>query len=143
MKVKGKLLNNLRIVLLESCHAEECHRVSKCPKICGCNSRRTFKLNTETAICWEIADRLGQLVGNGYNHPLKKDVEDLIAAADGYYNISRFHMSRGWEKFFMDIRSIIIALTLNPSYLPDSYRDKNIMNQLRGRLKRLKRYPRE
>jgi len=143
MKVQGKLLNKLRIMLLASCHAEGCLRISTCPNLCGCRSRRTFKLNTETAICWEIAHRLWNLIGSGMNDPLKAEVVDLIAATKGYWNIARFHMTKGWDNFFHSVYSCICALTIDPHDYKEHYGDEEAINKMKGILKQLKRYPRE
>jgi len=135
-----RLLNKLRLMLKEACHAQGCDRVSLCPNQCGCRTRRPFKLNTETSICWEIADQIWIISRD--STPYKSDVDKVAINIDAYHNLARFHMSRGWEKFFNDVSVCYRGIIENQNTIwkgcgEDSIRD------LGNRVNRLKREPRE
>ena len=133
-------LSTLRFILKEACHAEGCTKITICPRQCGCRNRRTFKLNTETSICWELGDRIYDLLRFG-DDPTRRELNDLIEAARSYYNLSRFHMSRGWQKFFNHVEQCIEALLeAPPSYLVYMRTDE-FLQELRSRINRLKREP--
>jgi hypothetical protein len=136
MKIDKNSLNELAGILREACHAKDCDRIFNCPNFCGCRTRRPFKLNTETAMCWEIADKLRMLVRE--QRPLKSDIEKVIISAESYTDISRFHMSRGWQKFFLEVSRCISDLTIDS----DRYLSTHRLPGLRNTVKRLKREPR-
>jgi hypothetical protein len=132
-------INNLRLVLLASCHAPDCKRVYNCPRQCGCRSRRQFKLNTETAICWELADQL---------HPAhrltKTDLNEIVIATKAYNGISRYHMTIGWQKFFVNLNRCLDLIVNPKNNLWDYWesQESDRIKYLEKSLKRLKRYPR-
>ena len=134
-------LSTLRFILKEVCHADGCTTVTICPKQCGCRGRRKFKLNTETSICWELADRIYDILRFG-DDPTRRELNDLIEAARSYCNISRFHMSRGWQRFFNHVEQCIRALfEPYPPHYVVYMRTDEFLQELKGRLKRLKRDP--
>lgn len=136
MKIDKNSLNELIDILREACHAKGCEKTYSCPNQCKCRTRRPFKLNTETAICWEIADKLRMLVR--HQPPLKLDVEKVIISAKSYTDISRFHMSRGWQKFFLEVSRCVSDLTIDSLCYLSTHR----LPGLRNTSKRLKREPR-
>lgn len=144
MIIKVNELRELQKFLRAMCHAPGCDRVKNCPNQCGCRSRRSFELNTETAICWELADSITMLVvGVTVRGPRKSLCKDLVMKATAYSEISRFHMTAGWERFFEYIVYYIKALTIrqrNPYYGFDSLGD--MFESLKRTGSRLKRYPR-
>lgn len=134
------LLNKMRVILLASCHAPDCNRISKCPNQCSCRTRRTFALNTETAICWEIADEIWDI--SRRERPLKQDLSHLVSATKAYSELARYHMTRGWQNFFLNLHRCIDGI-INP-YLPiDHARFKRTIKYLENCLKRVKRFPKE
>ena len=135
-----RLLNKLRIILKKACHAEGCDRVTLCPNQCGCRTRRPFKLNTETSICWEIADRIWIISRD--STPYKSDVDNVAISIDAYYNLGRFHMSRGWEKCFKDVAACYREIIEEQNSVWKG-NGENSINNLGSRVNRLKRYPRE
>lgn len=141
-KKQQDLLNNLRVVLLESCHAPGCARISRCPRQCGCRSRREFKLNTETAICWEIADKIRTVTR--WPRPAKKDANEIVAASKAYHDISRFHMTRGWQSFFLNLYRCLASIVNPKNNIWDYWESEGTdrITYLKNSLKRLKRYPR-
>jgi len=135
-------LSTLRFILKEACHADGCTTVTICPKQCGCRGRRTFKLNTETSICWELGDRIYDLLRFDYD-PTRRELNDLIDVARSYCNLSRFHMTRGWQRFFNHVEQFIEAVCvyeLTYSYFVYMRADE-FLQKLKGSLKRLKREP--
>ena len=135
------LLTKIRVMLLASCHAPRCDRTSKCPNQCPCRTRRTFALNTETSICWEIADRIKDILE--YTTIPKYQIREFVAATEGLSSIARFHMSKGWETFLYSLYRSISTITL-PTVTEQrlSMFDETIDNFYET-LKRLKRYPKD
>jgi hypothetical protein len=133
-------LSTLRFILKEACHADGCTTVTICPRQCGCRNRRTFKLNTETSICWELGDRIYDLLRFDYD-PTRRELNDLIEAARSYYHLSRFHMTRGWKRFFNDVEQCIEALCEPTPHYFVYMRADEFLRKLKGNLKRLKREP--
>jgi hypothetical protein len=136
------LLNHLRALLLGSCHAPGCKKIRTCPRQCGCRSRREFKLNTETSICWEIADKLRNVTR--WSKVAKKDLNEILAASQAYHDISRFHMTRGWQTFFLNLHRCLDSI-INPRQNMMDYwktQEEDRIDYLKSILKRLKRYPR-
>ena len=142
LKIPQKLiLTKIRVMLLASCHAPECDQTSKCPNQCPCRTRRTFALNTETAICWEIADRIKDILE--WTTIPKHQIRDFVAATEGLSSIARFHMSKGWETFLEDLyRSISTITHPNTTQQRLSMFDSTI-DDFYETLKRLKRYPKQ
>jgi len=133
-------LKRLRKILEEMCHADGCEKVSNCPRMCGCRSRRTFKLNTETSMCWELADQIWDLLK--YRYPTKREINAVVENARAYQKITRYHMTRGWQKFFRDLADCIQVLC-GPAHQYAIYmRTDEYLDALKRTTKRLKRYPR-
>jgi hypothetical protein len=133
-------LSTLRFILKEVCHADGCTTVTICPKQCGCRGRRTFKLNTETSICWELGARIYDLLRFG-DDPPRRELNDLSEAARSYYNLSRYHMTRGWRRFFNHVEQCIEALCEPPPHYFVYMRTDEFLQELKSSLKRLKREP--
>lgn len=140
MKIRNDLLNEVRVMLLASCHAPGCRRISKCPRQCGCRSKRTFALNTETAFCWEIADEILRVIK--MKRPRKQDLRDLVIITRAYSDITRFHMTKGWQRFFWNLFLCIEAITNTKGEIWWASENEEIIETLKKSLKRLKRYPR-
>ena len=141
MKVQTRAIRRLIILLQKACHAPDCDKTFRCPRQCGCRSRRTFKLNTETAICYQLAQDLNELVRyTSHNKALKTDIIVVVEAATAYAQLSRYHMTLGWQRFFKDITQCIVEITkAQNSFWPRSV-DHSIKD-LEYRINRLKRYP--
>ena len=141
MKVQTRAIRRLIILLQKACHAPDCDTTFKCPRQCGCRSRRTFKLNTETAICYQLAEDLNSLVRySSHNKALKTDIIVVVEAATAYTQLSRYHMTLGWMRFFKDVTQCIVDMTKQESFIWPRSVEKTI-NDLEYRINRLKRYP--
>ena len=136
------MLMKLREVLKSSCHAPGCVRNNNCPRQCGCNRRRDFKLNTETAMCWDIGDMIFEML-RGNSRPLMSERRQLIISTKAFDRLTRFHMTKGWQNFFCDVAKCIKE-HCEPSHY--SYKlwikEEGYIDELETRLNRLKRYPR-
>ena len=139
MKIKSKKLKQVEGLLRKACHAKDCSALTRCPNQCTCRVRRPFKLNTETAMCWEIAERLRDLLRYDSDSIPKLNVDELNEMVNSYINLSVYHMSDGWVKFFKDIGRCIDSLTSNPYW----YYSSRTLPFLETRLNRLKREPRD
>jgi len=138
---KRESLKRIRFILKASCHADGCENINTCPNQCKCRYDRTFKLNTETAMCWEIGDEIWDLLK--YQHPSRGMIDGLVETCRAYEKLSRFHMTKGWENFLRDLAQCIQALTNPPTSYTSYIQEEGYINELKGRLKRLKRYPKE
>ena len=137
-----ELLKKLSIMLKESCHAPGCQKYRNCPRQCGCNKRRTFKLNTETAMCWEISDILWGMFRR--YKPTITDRRKVVAAVYAYNNLTRFHMTKGWQNFFNSIAECIEENCFpTKRYFKVWVTNIHYIDNLKTRLNRLKRYPRK
>jgi len=130
-------MQRLRIILQASCHANGCREVLTCPRHCRCRTQRTFKLNTETSMCWELGDHIWML--SKYDNPTMGELDDLIKTSTAYDNLTRYHMSRGWQRFFRDVLYCIQSLCEPACY--DYMRSDEFFKKLESRVKRLKREP--
>ena len=108
MKVQKSSLKQLETILRELCHAPGCKRLEKCPNQCPCRRERKFKLNTETAICWEIADKIKDFIR--WDVRTKLESHALESAVFAYSDLTRFHMSRGWQKFFEKVGHFVYRI---------------------------------
>jgi len=97
MKVKIEELKQLETLLRSACHAPGCNRLNICPRQCRCKFRRSFKLNTETAACWQMAENINLLIR--HKNPAKAHCMEVIHKVRAYCEIARFHMSKGWKRF--------------------------------------------
>lgn len=140
MKVDQQNLKRLEVVLRQAVHAPGCKSFKLCPNQCACRHQRTFKLNTETAACWQIADNIHRFLIN--KHFTKRTSEVFVAKAKAYEDIGRFHMSRGWERFFTLITRTIEYLTELEMWNQWESTESGL-KYLRKMIGRLKRYPRE
>jgi len=141
MRIKSetrKLFNNMRIMLRQVCHADGCTTLRKCPNQCQCRNERTFRLNTETAICWELADKIWEIFGQN-KMPLKSEIKRLIEHASAYNDLSRFHMSKGWQRFFERVHRSMRVIAEDSEWPSNS---EQTIKDLRVISKRLKRFPR-
>ena len=139
MRVNVTKLRELEHLLRASCHAPGCDTVKSCPNQCKCRHRRRFKLNTETAICWQIADNIFNTF-RWKGNPRKDVCVAINTKTDAYYDIARFHMSKGWENFFLRVRNVIWYSTMRPEYL---LLPKYTIEGLTKTISRLKREPRD
>jgi len=124
--------------LRQAVHAPGCKTVKICPNQCSCRYQRTFKLNTETAACWQIADNLLRLISSQCIY--KKDCIAVISKASAYYEIARFHMSKGWERFFDRVRYTLKNLT---EIGEDAWYGQDGVTVIEKMIPRLKRYPKD
>lgn len=127
-----QLINMLR----SACHAKDCKTIIVCPNYCQCRSRRPFKLNIETAVCWEMANILSRELL--YNNITPSRRELLSCKFSTLSIITIYHSSRGWSNFFKETTNVVKILTDPNSFyldiLPSQYIDK-----LKNRVNRLKR----
>ena len=140
MKVNKKALEELCSILYGACHAKGCERLKKCPKSCGCNKRRPFKLNNETAMCWIIAEEISGLISEV--RPSKEIIKNIYCKMEAYHSLSAYHMSYGWNSFFMEMGMIFARAT----HIRDVgvYRVFSIYHDIDGlkrTLSHLKRFP--
>jgi hypothetical protein len=124
---KETQLDALIVMLRKACHAPGCQSLRRCPNMCGCRTKRTFKMNTDTAICWEIADLSVQ----------KRHIEDIEDKIGAYAELSRFHSSNGWQNFFWDIKAIYRDIMFIGDYSHPERQIKSLSNKIKS----LKRYP--
>lgn len=135
---KRTQLNRLRVLLQEACHAPGCKRLKNCPRQCGCRTRRTFKLNTDTAMCWEIAALLFTL--RRCTIVTKTEIKEISDKIRAYAEVTRHHSTKGWQKFFWTVKETYDFITTGDPWW-DNQADHSIAG-LKGRMNRLKRYPR-
>jgi hypothetical protein len=140
MKYDKKAITELRQMLLGACHAEGCHRITKCPTTCSCKTRRTFKLNTETAICWVIADFLDGITSA--DNPSRSYIENIVAEVTGLCLLSEYHMTLGWKVFIQNIRFCIIMSTSIEACI-SCLTPEDLIQSMKRSLRQLKREPRE
>ena len=129
----------LEMILRAACHAKDCNHSFQCPNQCPCKLKRTFKLNTETAMCWILADMI--CASNIYrSRRSKKSKKEIIYSAYSYYMISRYHMSNGWIKFFSRVHHILNLLIIENQTNYSVYcRIPNQLQKLKNSIYRLKR----
>ena len=136
-KHSRKILKDLINMLYSSCHAPECKHISKrkCPLSCGCRTKRKFKLNTETAMCWEIANQIYSILR--FSRPTKSDVQKVMGMTDACMMLSQYHMTKGWHAFFTSIFRILQMILVDQMIF---YINRD-MAELKKTLPRLKRIP--
>ena len=136
-KESEKILNNIINILYGACHAPNCKHISKrkCPISCGCRTERKFKLNTETAMCWEIANQIYNILR--FSRPTKQDVQKVISIADSSMMLSQYHMTRGWHSFFSTIFRLLQMILVDQM----SFYVSRDLSSLKRSLPRLKREP--
>lgn len=139
-EVKRKQLIELRLLLQRACHAPGCKRVKNCPRQCGCRTTRTFKLNTDTAICWEIADLLSKFAR--YRMMNKEDVKEIADKIRAYAEVTRHHSTKGWQEFFWSVKETYDHIIDCKFLCPHIIKPDNQITNLKNRVNRLKRYPR-
>jgi len=135
---KESHLSRLIVMLRKACHAPGCLKLRICPNHCGCRTRRTFAMNIDTAICWEIADILHHLKNN--ITVSKREVQNVGERITAYAELGRYHSSKGWQNFFWEVKKIYVSI-MSPE---EDYWPRNIeyeINYQAARLKYLKRYP--
>jgi len=132
-------IRNLKNLLREACHSKGCTRTKICPRQCRCRTERTFELNTDTAICWEIADLLKDLQRcERVNKEYVKEIRDKITA---YAEVTRHHSSKGWQRFFWKVETTYATIIGHYGWPDESV--EGLLEILKIRLTHLKRYPRE
>lgn len=96
----GKLEDMLRGVA----HAPGCLNLGRCPQVCGCRAERRFELDTNTAMCWEIALLLGanKWIQTKYE---REKIEHTIQA---YRDLAEYHETKGWVNLFYEIYHLFI-----------------------------------
>ena len=109
MKVNKKALEELCSILYGACHAKGCEQLKKCPKLCGCNRRRPFKLNNETAMCWILAGEISGLIS--MTNPSKEIIKNIYCKMEAYHSLSAYHMTNGWHSFILEIGLIFARAT--------------------------------
>ena len=142
---KERILHELVHILRKACHAPDCDGLLRtCPNQCGCNKRRKFKLNTETAMCWVIANEIGRRLRHSKITITQQDVDIAYA----YIQLSNYHMSQGWKNLLLSVHRILRIIsdgkrTLGhvPGY---DYIDacNRELSSIRYSVNRLKREPR-
>lgn len=132
------MLLRLSKFLRSMCHAPDCTKVTTCPHICGCRTRRTFKTNTETAVCWELARQIELYCkGRGYVRN-KVNLESFFLA---YLRLSEYHMTEGWGNFFNEALRIVYFLFHPEDYTV--YNAEHRLEQMKYVRNRLKREPKD
>ena len=140
MRVTNEKLNqlrNLKVILQQAYHDPACRNISTCPRQCGCRTRRQFELNTDTAICWEIADLFWKT--NRSTTVSKADVKEISDKIAAYGEVTRHHSSDGWQKFFWNVKKAFDSIFQTTNW-PDPSTDDWIRH-LKNTIGRLKRYP--
>ena len=137
MKEKVKFqFTRLKDMLRLACHAKDCKDIHICPNYCSCRTRRPFKLNIETAVCWEMANILSRELL--YNNITSSRRELLSCKFSTLSILTIYHSSRGWSNFFKETTKVVNMLTdsacFNLHISPSTYIDK-----LKNRVNRLKR----
>jgi len=142
MRMNNVIENHLRrleILLRQTCHDSNCSNVFTCPRYCACRSKRSFELNFDTAMCWEIAElihncRCEVVITKKF---IKENRDKILA----YAEVSRHHSTKGWEKFFCNInRAFQTIMDKDPHRF---YDPEDRIAVLRYSVNRLKRYPKE
>lgn len=135
---KTTQISRLVTMLRKACHAPGCRKLRSCPNMCGCRTKRTFSMNIDTAICWEIADLLHHLKNNlTVSKRVVENTEERIIA---YAELGRFHSSKGWQNFFWEIKKIYTSIMLpKEDWWPRDIEYE--IKLLTGKINSLKRYP--
>lgn len=137
--IKARQIRTLKDLLRGACHAPGCHNLKRCPRQCQCRYEREFELNTDTAICWEIAELLVDLQrSERVNKSYVKEIKDKII---GYAEVTRHHSSKGWEAFFWSVNTTYRTIVGEIDW-PDDSADGRLRD-LKNKINRLKRYPKE
>ena len=130
---------DLQRLLKSACHAPGCETISRCPHICNCRSKRTFKTNNETAMCWELSNQiLGYLRRKPKTVRQKRKIESFASA---YMILAKYHMTKGWENFYWRAYTII-RMVFNPTeYIHSTPSETSIvfLKEMRIAINRLKR----
>jgi len=107
-----KILDDLHLTLQKLCHDKNCKNVNVCPKVCLCKKRRNFKLNNDTAACWELANILSVIYDQLYHNTLT--CKSLKIKRDQIYLIRKlmyYHpTSRGWTNLYTFVNRIVDAI---------------------------------
>jgi hypothetical protein len=101
-----KRLIIIRDTIKSVCHAPGCETVTYCPRTCGCKKDRKFKLNTTTAMAWELSNLM--CLDSGIY--LKDNLWPLVEKVYLIKAISNYHMDSRWRKFFNILFDIICKL---------------------------------
>ncbi len=135
------LLFDLQLFLKSACHAPGCDTIARCPDQCKCRTKRTFKTNTETAICWELANQIFNYLRG--ERQLVKHKLKLQIYASAYSDLARYHMTEGWNNFYKNAY-VIIRMIFNPNdyYTPDlELHISHRFMEMKYSINRLKREP--
>ena len=136
MRYSKDTLIELNNIMAGACHAKGCETIFRCPRYCSCRKQRTFKLNTETAVCWEISQHIWKIIKS--HKPSKRYIEDIIQQVIGVSEISRYHMTQGWETLFENAIKCIRYCTVNLEYWSIS-ESKFIMISMKRSISQLSR----
>ena len=139
-KKKSEQLKQLELLLRSAVHHPGCDRLTVCPKQCRCRERRTFKLNTETSICWEMAEVFKYCRGCGCTGSYVNKNTSAIALA--YHDLARYHMSDGWGTLFNNIYYILNMMRDSDRYVSSEAMTDKYLEKIKKSIPRLKRYPR-
>ncbi len=134
-----EILMDLQLFLKSACHAPGCDTIARCPDQCKCRTKRTFKTNDETAICWELANQIFNYLRG--ERQLAKHKQKVEAHTLAYINLARYHMTEGWNNFYKNVY-IIIQMIFNPTdyYIPHIESSiAGIFEGMRRSLNKLKR----
>lgn len=126
------LKQEIEKLLFEICHSPGCKRIRVCPRQCSCRNNRRFELNTITAICWMLGHTLSDIYSI-------KNMSRYIWSALFIHHLSQFHMTKGWQEFFLDVYVIASYLDKKENI---RIKSKDIMitiDNLRSKYPRLKR----
>jgi len=129
-------LIKVREMLRGSVHAKGCETTTKCPNSCPCRNERPFKLNTETAMCWVMADLISEILRSKHS---RKTHEGLCLQIESLSILCNYHMTEGWIYFFENVKQTV-ERTGNDWY-NETIINGDIENMKRS-LSRLKREPR-
>jgi len=138
-----KILFDLNKSLQKLCHAKNCTNLNACPVVCWCKKDRDFKLNHDTAACWELANITMAIYNQLEDSTLtpefmeiKQDQAYLIRKLKTYHPTSK-----GWTKLYslvdMIISSISVGMFHDRTY---AYADCKLylerINRMSSKLKR-------
>ena len=144
-------LEELMWILRESCHAPGCINPLRCPVNCSCRYKRKFKLNIDTAFCWEVANIIDRFLRNKYKHTFtnfKRYYNEYTilsrfysyhptTKAWGYLNtnISFFVLDHTYDLFDTSLKLNTYEINSKKRYIEKEVKD------IEHRLKVLKRFP--
>jgi hypothetical protein len=139
MKYKRYDLTKVRRLLRSLCHDENCATLNKCPKLCLCDERRTFKLNTETAICWLMARFIAPLCDSSRDMS-ELYAETIIEKMNTLIILSSFHISNHWQILFSQAAVYVSMTTVDDSF---TTKPEDLLKRMKESITKLDREPKQ